>query len=173
LAILLFWDEKVIEKIIKLISDAKDNTGGVKYLAEKMGLKYSTLYSLYSGRNNNPTIDTVGRICDYFEVSLSELSREDSCNHIFERLEPQIAKLAKCHIHKITVINNDLISELPKNSKLIFEKYTPPLKNKFHYLCETESGSVIHKKAIILNGTVYLNGEKNESPIMQLKNVEI
>ena len=168
-----FRPQYVINKIINLIAEKKDDVGGVKWLAQEMDIKYSTLYSLYSGRNDNPTIDTIRKICDYFDVSISDLSEDSEILCIFKSLDPQIAKLAKCHIHKITLINNDLISELPKSSKLIFEKYTPPLKNKFHYLCETESGSVIHKKAIILNGTVYLNGETNESPIMQLKNVEI
>ncbi len=173
MAILLFWDEKVIEKIIKLISDAKDNTGGVKYLAEKMGLKYSTLYSLYSGRNNNPTIDTVGRICDYFEVSLSELSREDSCNHIFERLEPQIARVAELNLHKVIVVNNGLIEHLPEESQLIFEKFSEPLKEKNHYLCRNKSGEVSFRKAEINNGCLSLVRCNDEMPFMQLKDVRI
>ena len=163
----------MINKIINLITEKKDDVGGVKWLAQEMDIKYSTLYSLYSGRNNNPTIDTIRKICEYFDISISDLSEDSSILCVFKTLDPQIAKLTKCHIHKITLINNDLICELPKKSKLVFEKYTPPLKNKFHYLCETESGSVTYKKAIIIDGTVSLGAETNELPIMQLKNVEI
>lgn len=163
----------MINKIINLITEKKDDVGGVKWLAQEMDIKYSTLYSLYSGRNNNPTIDTIRKICEYFDISISDLSEDSSILCVFKTLDPQIAKLTKYHIHKITLINNDLICELPKKSKLVFEKYTPPLKNKFHYLCETESGSVTYKKAMIIDGTVSLGTETNELPIMQLKNVEI
>nr|WP_269809275.1 helix-turn-helix transcriptional regulator [Enterovibrio nigricans] len=31
-----------------------------------MGVNYQTLYSLISGKNNNPKIDTIKKICDYF-----------------------------------------------------------------------------------------------------------
>ena len=51
----------MINKIIRLITDSKHDNRGVKFLAQEMGIKYSTLYSLYSGKNSNPTIETVGK----------------------------------------------------------------------------------------------------------------
>lgn len=42
-------------------------------LAQKAGITYSTLIKLESGANKNPTIETVRRLAETFEVGLDEL----------------------------------------------------------------------------------------------------
>jgi len=42
-------------------------------LAQKAGITYSTLIKIESGANKNPTLETICKIVDVFEVSLDEL----------------------------------------------------------------------------------------------------
>lgn len=42
-------------------------------VAKKVGITYSTLAKLESGANKNPTLDTLWKIADSFEVSLDYL----------------------------------------------------------------------------------------------------
>ncbi|RSD25374.1 helix-turn-helix domain-containing protein, partial [Vibrio pectenicida] len=115
------------------ITDSKHDTGGVKFLAQEMGIKYSTLYSLYSGKNSNPTIETVGKICDYYNINFSDLSDDAVPPYHFDRLNTDIIELCKKRDTDIYIKNNLLIDTLPKSSQLIFEQFVPPLKNKNHY----------------------------------------
>ncbi|CAM2932855.1 MULTISPECIES: helix-turn-helix domain-containing protein [Vibrio] len=168
----------MIDKIIRLITESKHDTGGVKFLAQEMGIKYSTLYSLYSGKNSNPTIDTVGKICDYYNITFSDLSDEAETPHHFDSLQPEIIRLAQHEGVDIFIKNNQLIDTLPKSSQLIFEKFTPPLKNKNHYICLTETGEIVLRKAIEEDDNfLFISSNRiihnNDYPIMQLKNVKI
>jgi len=42
-------------------------------LAQKAGVTYSTLIKIESGANGNPTLETMRKLADVFEVSLDEL----------------------------------------------------------------------------------------------------
>ncbi len=42
-------------------------------LARKAEITYSTLIKLESGANNNPTIKTVQKLADVFEITIDEL----------------------------------------------------------------------------------------------------
>jgi len=42
-------------------------------LAQKAGITYSTLIKIESGANGNPTLETLSKIADVFEISLDEL----------------------------------------------------------------------------------------------------
>lgn len=168
----------MIDKIIKLITESKHDTGGIKLLSQEMGIKYSTLYSLYSGKNNNPTIETVGKICDYYNITFSDLSDATEVPHRFDTLNAEIIALSQHHDIDIFITNNNLIDSLPKCSQLIFEKFVSPLKNKNHYICTTESDGIVLRKAIKEDNKVILISSnriihENDKPIMQLKNVKI
>ncbi|GLT20015.1 hypothetical protein GCM10007938_37980 [Vibrio zhanjiangensis] len=168
----------MIDKIIRLITDSKHDTGGVKFLAQEMGIKYSTLYSLYSGKNSNPTIETLGKICNYYNITFSDLSDDTAPPYHFERLNSDIVTLSEQTDTDIYIKNNSLIDSLPKSSQLIFEKFVPPLKNKNHYICTTQSGDVVLRKVIEEDHRLIFissNGVIHEDsyPIMQLKNVKI
>lgn len=168
----------MIDKIIKLLTESRHDPGGIKLLSQEMGIKYSTLYSLYSGKNNNPTIDTVGKICDYYNITFSDLSDEATAPHRFDTLSADIIELTQHQYIDIYVKNNNLIDSLPKCSQLIFEKFVSPLKSKNHYICITESDEIVLRKAIKEDGKIILISSnriihKNDTPIMQLKNVKI
>ncbi|WP_337969416.1 helix-turn-helix transcriptional regulator [Vibrio pectenicida] len=168
----------MIDKIIRLITDSKHDTGGVKFLAQEMGIKYSTLYSLYSGKNSNPTIETVGKICDYYNINFSDLSDDAVPPYHFDRLNTDIIELCKKRDTDIYIKNNLLIDTLPKSSQLIFEQFVPPLKNKNHYICISKSGEVVLRKVIEEdNNFIFISSNRiiheDNYPIMQLKNVKI
>ncbi|WP_275435856.1 XRE family transcriptional regulator [Vibrio sp. Of14-4] len=168
----------MINKIIRLITDSKHDTGGVKFLAQEMGIKYSTLYSLYSGKNSNPTIETVGKICEYYNITFSDLSDDAAPPYHFDRLSSDIIPLSEQNNTNIYIKNNTLIDTLPKSSQLIFEKFSPPLKNKNHYICTTLSGEVVLRKVIEEdNKFIFISSNRiiheDNHPIMQLKNVKI
>lgn len=42
-------------------------------LAKKVGITFSTLAKLESGVNSNPTLETLRKIADVFQISLDEL----------------------------------------------------------------------------------------------------
>jgi transcriptional regulator with XRE-family HTH domain len=48
----------------------------INYLATKAGLPQSTLSGLFA-RNNYPTIPTLEKICEAFDITLSEFFSED------------------------------------------------------------------------------------------------
>ncbi|KLN67199.1 MULTISPECIES: helix-turn-helix domain-containing protein [Vibrio] len=168
----------MINEIVRLIKESKKSTGGIKYLAQEMGVKYSTLYSLYSGKNSNPTIDTVGKICDYYNITFSDLSSDTHVQQCFDALTESLIELSKHKGIEVFIKNNDLIDSLPKSSQLIFEQFTPPLKNKNHYICITKSNEIVLRKVMKdENQFVFISTNRiiheNDRPIMQLKNVKI
>jgi transcriptional regulator with XRE-family HTH domain len=44
-------------------------------LAQKAGITYSTLIKIESGKNQNPTLDTITKIADVFQITIDELVR--------------------------------------------------------------------------------------------------
>lgn len=52
-------------------------------LANLSGLRCSTIYSIISGKSNNPSFSTIKKICNGFEISLSDFFNDEifkQCN---------------------------------------------------------------------------------------------
>lgn len=52
----------------------------VNKLADRSGLTQSTVDSIVSGKSRNPQINTIAKICEGFEISLSEFFAFDSAH---------------------------------------------------------------------------------------------
>lgn len=49
-------------------------------LANLSGVRGSTIYSIISGKSNNPSIDTIKKICKGFNISLCEFFDHSNFN---------------------------------------------------------------------------------------------
>ena len=75
--------EVVAKRILELCKE-RDIT--VNKLATVSGITQSTLNNIVSGRNKSPTVSTVKKICDGFELTVTDFF----ASPLFEDLEQEI-----------------------------------------------------------------------------------
>ena len=61
----------MLSKNIKKLRDKHNLTQ--EQLAQKAGITYSTLIKIESGKNGNPTLETLRKLADVFGISLDAL----------------------------------------------------------------------------------------------------
>lgn len=64
---------QTVDRINELL---KKKRWSVNHLAHEAGIPQSTIKSILHGESKNPTVFTIGRICDAFDITLSEFFRE-------------------------------------------------------------------------------------------------
>ena len=171
--------EMDLSKIKILINKSKkDDDGGLKSIAEDMGIKYTTLYSILSGKNTNPKIDTIKLICDYYDISLSDFFNEHQTIHHLERLDQDISNIVNKNNPILSITNNGIIESLPDESALFFEKHQGDIEENNYYLYINNENKIAIRKTIIEDGTIMFISKNNilykpEKTMMKLRNVKL
>ena len=85
-----------MNKVLKRIDELRLERNWTEYrLAEKSGLTQSTISSWYR-RNHNPSIESLERICDGFDITLSYFFKEeDSITDETTEIVNEIMRLSK------------------------------------------------------------------------------
>lgn len=170
----------MLKHLIELIDAKMSKTETVKSLAQKIGVPYTTLYSMYIGQNKNPKIETIKKICDFYNVSIaSVLSDEKESVYPLKSIDEVLDVRVREHL--TSLINGDLIRRIPSSSTLFFRSHKGDrLNENNYYLCRKNETEVVLRIAVKEDRDIILiskNGIKydieNEDVVMVLDNIRI
>jgi DNA-binding Xre family transcriptional regulator len=150
----------VLRRLRELLVSSREVDGGLKALAQNIGVKYSTFYSIYTGSNENPTIETLQKICDYYGVSIGDILSEEKVSCHINKINSDELTFADSLVNPVvSVVNSFKIKELPKDSVLFFEKNASEIKVNNFYICKKNNGKYVLRKSVREDGEIIFISE--------------
>ena len=105
--------DKIINRLKVKIDEHMQSQGLKRYsLAEKAGISQPTIHNWYSKRSYDPTLDSVIKISEVLQISLSELFLDE--NSIMYPVNEELMEMITM-FQSLTIHNKKLLIELMKN----------------------------------------------------------
>ncbi|KJF97426.1 helix-turn-helix domain-containing protein [Photobacterium leiognathi] len=169
----------IIENLKRLLNRKSDRS--LKQLAKDMNIPYTTLHSVLSGKNTNPKLDTILKICDFYKIDIADLSNKKAkVHHVNNLSDILICTKGNNEEILISIKNEKLIGFLPDNAILFFSnKFDEVIVNNY-YIVKIDNGVLAVRKYVCDDNIYSWVSGRNISynvslsePLMELYNVRI
>lgn len=172
-------DAVIIDNLKRLLDRKNDRS--LKQLAKDMDIPYTTLHSVLSGKNTNPKLDTILKICDFYKIDIADLSNKKAKVRHINNLSDILIFTKRDNEEILVSINNEkLISFLPDKAILFFSnKFDNVIVNNY-YIVKIDGDVLAVRKYVYDDNIFSWVSDRNISynaalsePLMELYNVRI
>lgn len=141
------------ELSIKLQKKRKEKGVTYQVMAEKTGLSIATIEAVFQGKQKNPTLTTLQKICDVLELSIDNLINRES--FIIKKIG-NTTVFSHDKFAKDIVVPARLLNKIEDPDGIITIAYLEAAKDFVHTLLKYYK----EIKIMVIKGSAYVNGKK-------------